>query len=261
MSIFSFGQSLNPDSQCVKQFHKRQEGSELSKLEIKNRQGFNILLNPLRGKSPEFLVTSPYGEVYTVTLLLIEKLDPKWMKEISEARSEKEQMEVIHRYLLDWFDHPNPFHIHFEKYQGQYFIRFGSYGLKGGGKEEKEKGLALSSAQVVIGIAGVYFGVPLANVMALSGISSLAQGLYIKDEDFNEEQYYNRLRDSYVFGAVACGVGSLPIRSDIARPFWPAISSAIAGIATLFTREGREHKRLPNGTQSLLKEGPAGLLE
>ena len=176
-----------------------QRRSQERNLYFLNHQNWQISYHAdPQNASIAFQLKDPFGCVSTTSLFILENLETGFIQELNFANKDQQQ-ELIRNYVEKCFKRYSPYQIHVEKYKDQLVVRFGDYGLKGGGKETA---MLFSAAQVVVGIGfcttggGVVFGSTLIS-------SGLSGGMNAYNQEWNKDFDYSDYAKKSIYGAVS----------------------------------------------------------
>ncbi len=193
-----------------------------------------------------FYLQDSFGISYCVTEFIVEDLDPQFSSELNQIHTSDEQQQRIQAYLEQRLRQASPYQVHVESQGEMRFIRFGDYGLKGGGKT-KILALAASLTQVGIGIAlsSGFFkqGKMIGGILISSGLSS---GLLAYNQDENESDYWKEYAKNFGYGVltsvVSYGTGFLVQGTGLltkisAKVLGGALQGAASTAAVIFAQE------------------------
>ncbi len=118
-----------------------------------------------------FRAKSPWGQPCVITEFIVEGVDSDFLSAVISEKKRQESLFID--YLQKQLDQATPYQVHIEFHANRLIIRFGDYGLMGGGKKTA---LALSGAQVIVGIGLTITGFVFPGGILLG--SGLAGGSY-----------------------------------------------------------------------------------
>lgn len=205
--------------------------------------------------APRFHLLSPFGEALTVDSVLIQNIDPSITDHFQRASSPQEKQQIVNQYLQQWFQNPQKYHIHVEKHEGQYYVRIGDPGLRGGGK--KDEGYAYSAAQIVGGSVFTMMGWrKLGPLMIGVGVSGTLDTYQTNEEEFNLSHYSKNIGYSYLGGLVSAGLGGFLGGAHLVSRIGHAV---ISTTATTVVKEVVEKGKLPSGDKLIKSSLSAGI--
>jgi hypothetical protein len=152
--------------------------------------------------SPLFYVRDGFGISYGVTEFIVENLDPQFINELNRHSPPDQRQRLIQEYLQKRLRQADRYQVHIEQYGEKKFIRFGDYGLKGGGKN---KALALLASTGLVGagiIVSGFFGNKGKLVGGILISSGLSSGRSACDQDENDNTYWEEYRKQIGLGAI-----------------------------------------------------------
>lgn len=199
--------------------------------------------------SPAFHLKDPYGCTHSVTEFFIEDVPESLQKELSCASAQQQRL-LLQRFLQEQLNAATPYHVHVESHRGLLVLRFGSYGLKGGGK--KDSYYACSALQVATGVVlcstgvGAFFG----GALISSGVSSGAKMYKMEEKDCSPRAYGQEVAVSLMSGLVSGSIGRLAKGAGWARTLlWQTIGGGAANVASSTGREYLEAHKSPDWKQ------------
>lgn len=205
--------------------------------------------------APRFHLLSPFGEALTVDSVLIQNIDPLITDHFQRASLPQEKQQIVNQYLQQWFQNPQKYHIHVEKHEGQYYVRIGDPGLRGGGK--KDEGYAYSAAQIVGGSVFTMMGWrKLGPLMIGVGVSGTLDTYQTNEEEFNLSHYSKNIGYSYLGGLVSAGLGGFLGGAHLVSRIGHAV---ISTTATTVVKEVVEKGKLPSGDKLIKSSLSAGI--
>lgn len=83
---------------------------------------------------PVFQLIDPYGLFVTTTEFVVENVDACFRQALLQLKTPEEQQRFVCEYLQRQLAQATPYRVHIERYRNKVVVRFGGYGLKGGGK-------------------------------------------------------------------------------------------------------------------------------
>lgn len=215
---------------------------------FKNHQGWQINAKFDQNRdSLIFNLRDSYGLSHNTSEFIVEDLNSLFEEELQQKLPEH-RLQFIYHYLQERLYHANPYQVHIEYPQGILIIRFGGFGLKGGGKTEAT---IFSLAQFATGVVlsattGGGFLI-VGGMLVSSGISS---GLYAAKakEDYNDTEYAKQTVYGAVTGLVSGGIGTLAQGADtVIKIGCQALGSAAGNVASVTASEIVEKGQLPDG--------------
>lgn len=255
-----------------------QELSDAPQPFLKNCQGWTInrQVDCTTG-SPVFHLTDSLGlTTHTVTEYLIEDLDPEFVDVLTELKTAEEQQEQVCQYLQKRLNEATAYGVHIEHYKNQRILRFGGYGLKGGGDEkEEEKGLVpskkrgLNLALYIIQNRGIAFlfsvvmvGCGLVLTRSKDNLAKLGSSIFLNagytsgkytllTKRYTGLEYLKQGISGTITGCVSGGVTWI---SENTMGVWSRVLGAGAGrVTSAITSKLAVNEQLPD-TRTLAKE-------
>ncbi len=170
-----------------------------------NHQSWKIQLTN-KGNSFSLKLIDPWGFSYLSSAVIIENV-PMVLNEQLTNCSLIERPKILYDYIQLQLGQHNKHKIHVEKINRNYILRFGQYGLLGGGREGS---LFFSAAQTTLGVVLIASGGGsiLGSILLSSGISGGMTALNSSEEDFNEDEYLKQTVIGGTVGAISGGVFS-----------------------------------------------------
>ncbi len=156
---------------------------------ITNHQKWQIRLDGHAGLAM-FHLKDKHGISHTTSEYMIENVPSELLETLSNCTSQEEQQAWILPYLQMRWKKVTPYQIHVEHHHHKLVVRFGDYGLKGGGKTTA---YICSGIVIVMGIGLTAFRNPdqwtkiASSVLISTGLAS-AQYAYSTNEDHNPKQ-------------------------------------------------------------------------
>jgi|GEM_PF-2025490 len=84
--------------------------------------------------SPTFHLIDPFGQSVTTTEFIVENIDACFRQALLQSKTPEEQQRFLYDYLQRQLAQATPYKVHIEHYENKAVVRFGDYGLKGGGR-------------------------------------------------------------------------------------------------------------------------------
>ncbi len=240
---------------------------------FKNHQNWQISRRlDVKTGTPVFHLVDAYGLSHAIAEFIVEDLGSHSEHELMQLSSPEKQQQWICQYLQERLDQAKSYQIHVERYGDKLAIRFGDYGLKGGGRDDA---YVAAVVQVFVGITLTVCTGGIASIFGGALISSgLSTGSYTyqhlddasKPEDkFDDAECLKQTAFGAVAGFVSGGVSSiLPAGVGmIGKAFCQGVSGATGSAASTTVEIAVNKGRLPTSEdlkKDLGKSITAGLV-
>jgi len=175
-----------------------------------------------------FNVIDRFGISNTIRDFVIENLDEFFIERLNQDLSADDQQLLLLEYLQTKLNHASAYQVHIEAYGTKSYIRFGDYGLNGGGKFGA---YCFSAFLIGSGIALCSFGMGLVgNTLISSGVCG---GLYVyrAGEKYKDDKYLKQCLSGAVGGVIAGSVPSLGITAKVIGKIGSQMLSSAASSA------------------------------
>jgi len=231
---------------------------------FKNHQKWEISRKlDIKTGSPIFYVKDTHGLSYEITEYVVESIDHSLIQEITQLNTEEEHLQRISQYLQERLDRATPYQVHIERFRDKWIIRFGEYGLKGGGKDE----WLFVSGSVAQVAGGIFLCVSPSKAAKIAGAalisSGVNSGLYAieqKKEDFKAKNYGWKALVGGLSGVIT---GAAGVFANGFETIWRvgclALGGGASGAVTTVAAEFIEKQKLPE-KEKFLKNTRIGLL-
>jgi OTU-like cysteine protease len=228
---------------------------------VKNFQGWfiNTQLDKDTG-APIFFLKDNYGFSHTVTEFVVENVDPTFRKILTNTHA-TEQQGLLHHYLQTRLDQATPHQLHIEHHHHQLFVRFGEYGLKGGGKKTaKALSLGQLGAGIFLSATGGGFILLAGGILVSAGLSGGMYTIQQTEENYKDKEYAKQTGYGALTGLVSGGFGALAQGAGtVLRIGSQILGSAVGTIASTTASEVVENGQWPDKKDLLQKACIGGI--
>jgi OTU-like cysteine protease len=237
-------------------FNLLKESLSLKSDYFKNFQGWQIQIqiHDIEG-FPAFYLKDSYGFSHIVTEFVVENIEISFRHALTQTSSVEEQQILIRQYLQNRLNEATPYQLHIEHYHHQLFLRFGDYGLKGGGKKTaKALSLGQLGAGIFLSATGGGFILLAGGILVSAGLSGGIYTLQQTEENYKNKEYAKQTSYGALTGLVSGGFGALAQGAGTALRIGSQIlGSAVGTVTSTTTAEIVEKGQLPS-KQDLLKK-------
>lgn len=215
--------------------------------------------------SPVFHLIDPHGQKHIIKEYLIEDLEPEFADRLTELKTPQEQQEQVCHYLQKRLNEATSYNLHIEQYHNLRFLRFGDYGLKGGGdeKQDGEKKVVPSTQSNFRNnrFVGCFFCIILVgsglilrrskNRFAKLGSSMLMSAGYTSGKYLLSTQTYQgreclkRAAYGVLTGGVSAGVFGICISTKIGKVWSQMLGAGIGRVTSAMTFELVQNEQMP----------------
>lgn len=209
-----------------------------------NHQKWKISLGKTDAGDLEFHLLDCFGVKCTTSDCVFQNIDPEFQKAFLECRSLEGKKELLFQYGSDQLRRSSSYQVHVDKHNGQKIVRFGEYGLKGGGKGEERVlggvvsillvlgGVAMITAQTEDGELG-WTKTSVGVALISSGFSGATYACNTTTENYDSCDFSKICGYGFLGGAISgffrwMGTGA----KTVDRLFWVTIGGSVSNMAT-----------------------------
>ena len=172
---------------------------------------------------------------------VIENVETSFQKELNQLDSKEEKRSLILKYLRNRLYKANPYQVHIDCVEDRKIVRFGDYGLNGGGRKTA---IAISSAEVLAGVAvcstglGILWGSSLISSGLKSGFYAYGQ----KRHEFRSGEYMQCQVSGALSGVASTFIGLQgEAAGTVAQIGWQILGGGTASAVSQTTTEAIEY--------------------
>lgn len=178
-------------------------------MSITNHQRYTISVNTNKGMGRiEFTVIDPWGMITRTSEFIDTDFPQKKLQALSQMSAELQQ-KCVHQYLVEKLQITYSYKIHIEKHQGQMFVRFGGYGIRGGVGNWGLMGVSAFQVGGGAFLCSTGFFAPLGALSIGTGLSGGIYNLSKRQDNFNDREFAYEALVGGIVSTVSCGIGNV----------------------------------------------------